>query len=53
MLSGTGGGRGGFYRSAVIHREPLFAIPEQVHPYSNGEEKMTCRDSFWYTESRE
>ena len=37
--------------SKVMHREPLFA-PEQVHPQSNGEEKMTCHDSFACTEAK-
>lgn len=32
------------YRSEVMHIEPLSGAPEQVHPHSNGEERMTCRD---------
>lgn len=35
-----------------MHRESLLGAPEQVYLHSNGEERMTCRDSLGYTEAR-
>lgn len=40
------------YRSEVMHRKPLLGVSERVRPYSNGEEKLTCRDLLMYSGAR-